>query len=169
MQREDGQNIHTRSSQGSLPPDVEKQQQPDALPAPTKSNAHPYLLSRLPHLLPVNEVIHQLTTDQDNGLTEEQSATRIKQVGLNELEGGEGVSVLRILVGQIFNAMALVRLFRLFRLFFCERERVITKLAFTLGSNHGNGSFFRYPLLDRGVCRHRSRDCQHRRWLSPRI
>ncbi|KAF8658396.1 hypothetical protein AX16_002004 [Volvariella volvacea WC 439] len=102
MQR-DGQNIHTGSRQGSL-------QSPDTLSTNEKPADPAALngLSRFPHLLTANQVIQELTTDPDNGLSQTEVQDRLKRFGLNELEGGGGVSPLRIFIGQIFNAMALV-------------------------------------------------------------
>lgn len=67
------------------------------------------LLSRPAYLLTAEETARELTTDPDNGLTEQAASERLQQYGLNELQGGGGVSVVRILMGQIFNAMVLVR------------------------------------------------------------
>ena len=65
-------------------------------------------LSRAPHFLSANEVAHQLQTDSDNGLSDEEAKSRLTTIGLNELQGGGGVSAGRILAKQIFNAMSLV-------------------------------------------------------------
>lgn len=68
----------------------------------------PLELSRLPYLLTADEVARELNTDPDCGLTEEEAKSRLTKYGLNELEGGGGVSAGRILMKQIFNAMVLI-------------------------------------------------------------
>jgi len=60
------------------------------------------------HLLSAAEVVRGLNVDPDNGLSEEEARARVQIAGPNELAGGGGVSPLRILAGQIFNAMVLV-------------------------------------------------------------
>lgn len=85
-----GKDLHSRSGQRPVHPDSDTQ-----LPTPA------YLLS-------ADEVIRGLNVDPDNGLTEEEARARVQIAGPNELAGGGGVSPLRILAGQVFNAMVLV-------------------------------------------------------------
>ncbi|KAF8456034.1 hypothetical protein BDZ91DRAFT_701772 [Kalaharituber pfeilii] len=73
-----------------------------------REGSMPLELSQLPHLLTADEVAQQLQTDPDNGLSDDEARTRLTKFGLNELAGGGGVSILRILMRQIFNAMVLV-------------------------------------------------------------
>ena len=75
----------------------------------------PLELSNSPHLLSADEVAQQLQTDPDNGLSDEEAQSRLTKFGLNELLGGDGVSIGRILAGQIFNAMTLVSIQLLLR------------------------------------------------------
>ncbi|CUS06836.1 unnamed protein product [Tuber aestivum] len=82
----DGENIHPRSREGPM------------------HNG----LSDDPYLLSGDEVVRQLSTDPDNGLSDAEAATRMTKFGLNELDTGAGVSVVRILLRQLFNAMGLV-------------------------------------------------------------
>jgi Na+-exporting ATPase len=65
-------------------------------------------LSKPAYLLTVEETLRELNTDPDTGLTEEDAKARLQKAGLNELQGGGGVSPAKILAGQIFNAMVLV-------------------------------------------------------------
>jgi len=65
-------------------------------------------LSRPAYLLSVGETLQQLDVDPDSGLTEDDAKARLQEAGLNELQGGGGVNPVRILAGQIFNAMVLV-------------------------------------------------------------
>lgn len=67
-------------------------------------------LSAPAYLLTPEEIVQQLATDTEDGLSEEEAKSRLTKYGLNELEAGDSVSVARILVGQIFNAMVLVNL-----------------------------------------------------------
>ncbi|KAL7266004.1 P-type ATPase [Rhizina undulata] len=82
-----GKDLHPRSGQGSV---------------------HHLQLSSNAYLLNYHDVITQLKTDPDNGLSEEEAKSRLAQFGPNELAGGGGVSATRILMKQIFNAMVLV-------------------------------------------------------------
>ncbi len=108
----DGSYIHTRSRQGSLSSDLEKQDPKDADPSA------PFALSKPAHLLSPTQVVRELTTDPDNGLTQDQVTFRLKNVGLNELIGDGGVSIFRIFMGQLLNAMSLVRpIHRIYALF----------------------------------------------------
>jgi hypothetical protein len=83
--QKNGTNLHTGSGQGPL-----------------------HQLSNPPHLLTAEEALHELCTDPESGLTEVEAKARLQQTGPNELQGGGGVNPLRILAGQIFNAMVLV-------------------------------------------------------------
>jgi len=85
-----GKDLHPRSGQRPVHPGSDTQ-----LPVPA-------------HLLSADEVIRGLNVDPDNGLTEEEARVRVQIAGPNELAGGGGVSPLRILAGQVFNAMVLV-------------------------------------------------------------
>ncbi|PWW74004.1 hypothetical protein C7212DRAFT_214073 [Tuber magnatum] len=82
----DGEDIHSRSREGPM------------------HNG----LSNDPYLLSGDEVVRQLSTDPDDGLSDAEAAARMTKFGLNELDTGAGVSVVRILLGQLFNAMGLV-------------------------------------------------------------
>ena len=112
----DGSHLHPRSRQGSLHSDLEKQQPQDQVAALQDSGTNhanpsaPFALSKPAHLLAASQVVRELTTDPDNGLTQDQVTRRLQQVGSNELIGDGGVSVFRIIMGQLFNAMSLVRL-----------------------------------------------------------
>lgn len=65
-------------------------------------------LSASAYLLTAEEVILQLATDPENGLSEEEAKFRLTKYGFNQLEAGGHVSVTRILMKQVFNAMVLV-------------------------------------------------------------
>lgn len=62
------------------------------------------------YLLAAEEVALQLATDPENGLSEDEAKSRLTKYGLNELEAGDRVSATKILMKQVFNAMALVNL-----------------------------------------------------------
>jgi Na+-exporting ATPase len=96
--QDDAKNIHPRSREGPM---FQQQQQ---------SSPEHLVLSSPAYLLTAEEIVQQLATDTDNGLSEEEAQRRITKYGLNELEAGGGVSAFKILMGQIFNAMVLVTL-----------------------------------------------------------
>jgi Na+-exporting ATPase len=87
--------------------------QNDAQDLHSRSREGPVLqeLSAPAYLLTAEVVIQQLATNPENGLSEEEAQFRITKYGFNELDAGDSVSVTRILMKQIFNAMALVSLF----------------------------------------------------------
>lgn len=61
------------------------------------------------HTLPYDVVIRELNTHLDDGLSEDEARRRLQQYGPNKLDEGEGVSVVKILVRQVANAMMLVK------------------------------------------------------------
>ncbi|KAM0227008.1 hypothetical protein ACHAPO_011887 [Fusarium lateritium] len=65
-------------------------------------------LSQPPHSLTSREVLHELGTDPETGLTPEEIPKRLQSMGPNELEQKKGVQPLKIFLEQIFNAMTLV-------------------------------------------------------------
>ncbi|KAF7130965.1 hypothetical protein CNMCM5793_003900 [Aspergillus hiratsukae] len=65
-------------------------------------------LSKPPHSLPYQVVLEELSTKLDEGLGADEAARRLQTYGPNKLEEGEGVSVVKILVRQVANAMMLV-------------------------------------------------------------
>lgn len=66
------------------------------------------ILSQPAHSLSYDEVLRQLATHPDEGLTNAEAKKRHEQYGDNLLEGGEGVSIAKIVIRQIANAMMLV-------------------------------------------------------------
>ncbi|EEH50593.1 potassium/sodium efflux P-type ATPase, fungal-type [Paracoccidioides brasiliensis Pb18] len=66
------------------------------------------LLSLPAHCLPYDDVIRELRTDPEDGLTAEEAKRRLQIYGPNVLEGGERVSIGKILIRQLANAMMLV-------------------------------------------------------------
>lgn len=108
----DGSHLHPRSGQGPLHHEQEKQQAVDRNgngPAAAESRPKgPLDLSQDAYLLTAEDAVRELKTDPDRGLTEDEAKARLQIAGLNELAGGGGVSIGRILAGQIFNAMVLV-------------------------------------------------------------
>ena len=65
-------------------------------------------LSRPAHSLSFEDVISELQTTSDDGLTSAEVKQRIEKYGENLLEGDEGVSLAKIVIRQIANAMMLV-------------------------------------------------------------
>ncbi|KAI1792005.1 Na(+)/Li(+)-exporting P-type ATPase [Ganoderma leucocontextum] len=66
-----------------------------------------------PYQLTIEQVAAQYEADTEAGLTDAQAAERLQRYGPNELQGGEGVSWVRVLVSQIVNAMVLVMIIAL--------------------------------------------------------
>jgi Na+-exporting ATPase len=66
-------------------------------------------LSQPAHTLPYEAVIQELGTGVDEGLSPEEASRRLHEYGPNKLDEGEGVSVIKIIVRQVANAMMLVR------------------------------------------------------------
>jgi Na+-exporting ATPase len=65
-------------------------------------------LSQPAHALRYEDVLRELSVNPDEGLTLAEAKRRLEQYGPNELEGGEGVSIVKIVIRQIANAMILV-------------------------------------------------------------
>lgn len=65
-------------------------------------------LSQPAHSLSFDNVIQELGTNSDDGLTSSEAKGRIEKYGENMLEGDEGVSFVKIVIRQIANAMMLV-------------------------------------------------------------
>ncbi|KAJ5201657.1 ATPase P-type K/Mg/Cd/Cu/Zn/Na/Ca/Na/H-transporter [Penicillium cinerascens] len=65
-------------------------------------------LSQPAHTLPYEAVLKELTTGLDEGLAPDEASRRLQQYGPNKLDEGEGVSVVKILIRQVANAMMLV-------------------------------------------------------------
>lgn len=66
-------------------------------------------LTRPAHSLTYEAVIKELGTELDEGLSPGEATSRLQNYGPNKLDEGEGVSVVKILVRQVANAMMLVR------------------------------------------------------------
>ncbi|CAG7920676.1 unnamed protein product [Penicillium olsonii] len=65
-------------------------------------------LSQPAHTLTYEDVIKELTTELDDGLLPEEARRRLQQYGPNQLDEDEGVSLVKIFVRQVANAMMLV-------------------------------------------------------------
>lgn len=66
------------------------------------------LLSQPAHSLSFEDVIRELGSNSDDGLTTSEVKARLQKYGENMLEGEEGVSLAKIVIRQIANAMMLV-------------------------------------------------------------
>jgi magnesium-transporting ATPase (P-type) len=67
-------------------------------------------LTKPAHSLKHEEVIAQIKTNTEDGLTAAEATTRVQEYGRNEIGDQGGVNVTKILVRQIANAMILVLL-----------------------------------------------------------
>ncbi|KAL2870176.1 cation-translocating P-type ATPase [Aspergillus lucknowensis] len=65
-------------------------------------------LSQPAYSLPFEVVLKELGTNLDEGLTKDEASRRLQQYGPNKLDEGEGVSIVKILIRQVANAMMLV-------------------------------------------------------------
>lgn len=66
-------------------------------------------LSQPAYCLSFEDVLKELSTNSDEGLSSSEAKRRLEEHGPNELEGGESVSFAKIVIRQIANAMMLVR------------------------------------------------------------
>jgi Na+-exporting ATPase len=65
-------------------------------------------LSRPPHALSYTTVIQEINANPEDGLSAAEARLRLEEYGPNELGDQGGVSVVKILVRQVANAMILV-------------------------------------------------------------
>ncbi|PKY06759.1 sodium transport ATPase 5 [Aspergillus campestris IBT 28561] len=66
------------------------------------------ILSQPAHTLSPEDACRELSVDPEEGLFSTEAKTRLEKYGHNELQGGEGVSMVKIVIRQIANAMMLV-------------------------------------------------------------
>ncbi|EJD50366.1 potassium/sodium eff [Auricularia subglabra TFB-10046 SS5] len=71
---------------------------------------HPGPTRAAPHVLAADDVVHDLGSDAHNGISFERAAQLLASHGPNELEGGGGVPVWKVLLKQVANAMTIVLL-----------------------------------------------------------
>ncbi|KAF4564451.1 hypothetical protein EYR36_002385 [Pleurotus pulmonarius] len=65
-------------------------------------------VAHLAHTTSVPQIIYALRTSDTNGLTKEEANQRLTVFGPNVLQGKGGISALRVLAGQLANALTLV-------------------------------------------------------------
>lgn len=87
-----------------------KQQEVEAALANRVSGQSNKPLSKPAHALKHEEVIAEIKTNPDDGLTTAEATKRVEEYGRNEIGDQGGVNVTKILVRQIANAMILVLL-----------------------------------------------------------
>ncbi|RMJ24713.1 P-type ATPase [Aspergillus sp. HF37] len=66
-------------------------------------------LAQPAHSLTPEAVLSELQTGLEDGLTNNEAKARLEKYGPNKLDEGEGISMIKILVGQVANAMMLVK------------------------------------------------------------
>lgn len=66
-------------------------------------------MSQPAHSLTAEQVLAELQANPSSGLSADEAAGRLKELGPNELKRQKGVQPLKIFLEQIFNAMTLVR------------------------------------------------------------
>ncbi|KAL3477238.1 hypothetical protein BJX99DRAFT_226586 [Aspergillus californicus] len=69
---------------------------------------HVQPLSQPAHSLTYDAILQELTVNPEEGLSTSEAKKRLELYGPNELEGGESVSLVKIVIRQIANAMMLV-------------------------------------------------------------
>ena len=74
-------------------------------------------LSHPAHTLPFEAVIEELGTLIEEGLSPDEANRRLQEYGQNKLDEGKGISVVKILVRQVANAMMLVKIPTYFAVF----------------------------------------------------
>jgi len=67
-----------------------------------------FTLDQIAYRLAAEEIARQLGTNLEKGLSKQEAKRRHGLVGDNALEGGERVSIWRVLVRQVANALTLV-------------------------------------------------------------
>ena len=67
-----------------------------------------FTLDQPAYRLPADEVSRLLETNVERGLSKQEAKRRHEIVGDNALEGGEGVSIWKLLIRQVANALTLV-------------------------------------------------------------
>lgn len=75
---------------------------------PGRADQTPEYLSQPAHSLTFEDVLHELGSNSDDGLTSTEAKQRVEKYGENMLEGDEGVSFAKIVIRQVANAMMLV-------------------------------------------------------------
>ena len=110
-------------------------------------------LSLPAHCLTAEATVQELGSRPNDGLTHEEAKKRLELYGPNQLDEGEGVSVVKILVRQIANAMMLVKrptISLLFTLLYDkERGCLIQRCGFCFtGSYPWYGSQLWHSVLD---------------------
>lgn len=121
-------------------------------------------LSQPAHSLSYEDAIKQLGTNSDDGLTSAEVKQRLDNYGENMLEGDEGVSLAKIVIRQIANAMMLVS-----QQMKHISRRVWLLMRTIIGSHHSHGRQFWYSIMDR---RRLHRSChwvEYRGWSLPRL
>lgn len=98
-------------------------------------------LSQPAHALTFHDVLKQLGTNCEDGLTSSEAKQRLDQYGENMIEGDEGVSFAKIFIRQIANAMILVSTQQIY-----SQNLFLT--LFSQGSDYRDGCLLRYPELD---------------------
>ena len=71
-----------------------------------------FTLDQSSYLLPSEEVARLLETNIDQGLSKQEAKRRHEIVGDNAFDAGGGVSIWRVLIRQVANALTLVYLTR---------------------------------------------------------
>jgi hypothetical protein len=112
--------------------------------ADPKGNGTNDLLSKPAYSLPYDAVVAELGSRIEEGLSDDEAGRRLQHYGPNKIEEGEGVSLTKISVRQVANAMMLVK-----PPIFLQHENYTSLTCFyAIGPNHGHGCQFRHSIVD---------------------
>lgn len=96
-------------------------------------------LSAPAHTLPYASVLQELSVNSEEGLSTQEAKSRLQKWGPNELEGDEGISLAKIIIRQVANAMMLVS----FPIFTIMPSHLANMIYYS-GPHHRHGRQFRH-------------------------
>lgn len=93
---------------------VKNTQEPGAMPTASHVSGQSNTpMSRPAHSMSSEDTLKELKADPSSGLSLEDASQRLSAAGPNELEQKKGVQPIKIFIEQIFNAMTLVRFYKI--------------------------------------------------------
>jgi hypothetical protein len=105
-------------------------------------------LSQPAHSLSVEAVLHELGTNPDDGLPTAEVNQRLEKYGQNILEGDEGVSIAKIFIRQVANAMMLVSDSGMPQRNRRRQKKPAKPYFHLVGAHYCHGSQLRHSFLD---------------------
>jgi len=142
--------ISTQETTSTTPTILSAESPSNEKPAltPTTDTGGPYQNPVEPHTLSVSQLESVFKTNAQHGLSGDEAARRLEQDGPNKVEGAKGLSLWKILVRQVSNALTMVLL-------------IVMALSFAIQDFIEGGVIAAVILLNIvvGLCSH----CRHRR------